>query len=77
MKRTPNLTVGSLAVGLHRNHGWDPDAAYAAAYAYIHNAPTPHTKWQALAIMDRSQPCSIDQSLEDAILQAYRKVRFG
>ncbi len=70
-------TPGSLAAGLLATGRWDWDAAYCAAYAYLHRAPATRSKWQALADIQRSHPTPITPELERNIEQWYRHIKTG
>lgn len=71
------LSVGSLARALHEQWDWDPDAAYAAAWAYVHGTSTPRTYAQAIAALQRSKPATLSAAQVAAIHAAYRRVKCG
>lgn len=70
-------TVGNIAHSLAVIHDWDWDVAYAAAYAYKHNAPTRHSLPTAISIMQRSHMERLTTLEENAILRAYKQAKVG
>jgi len=74
----PKLTVAKLAKALIEQHNFDWDAAYSAAYCYVHHCMTT-TPWAvALFHIERVKnvPIITEKEVKE-ILNAYRKCKVG
>lgn len=67
------LNVSGVAVSLYKNHGFEPDVAYSAAYAWLNGRLATASYAQAISRMQRVRIVpKLNKQQIDAVLAAYR-----
>lgn len=80
MSKTRTLrtaSIGAIALTLTRQHGFDPDVAHLAAYAWRYGKSSPSTWAQAITSMQRAKQIEITREQAAEIHRAYVRVKIG